>query len=105
MVGPEVGRFSGGLANRGDDICVDEVTRAWKFADVSGWRTDNELRVECANISVGKFLPALRAGLLEQIQDLLLSSFSFLLSSFFRDICIKSYVTLVLSNRFDSNNF
>ena len=58
--------------------------------------------------AVSQFLPALRDGLLGQIQDLLLlllSSFFFLLSSFFRDICIKSSITLVLSNRFDSNNF
>ena len=57
-------------------------------------------------MEVGRFsfLPALRDGLLGQIQDLLLLLL-LLLSSFFRDIFIKSSITLVLSNRFDTNNF
>ncbi len=55
MVGPRVGRFSGGLANRGDDLCVDRVDRPWKFADVGGWVTDPELTVKCVNETVGEF--------------------------------------------------
>ena len=54
MVGPEVGRISGGLANRGDEVCVEGVTRDWKYADVSGWKTDGELRVECVNVTAGE---------------------------------------------------
>ncbi len=54
MVGPRVGRFSGGLANRGDDVCVDEVERKWKFADVDGWVTDPDLAVKCVNQTVGE---------------------------------------------------
>ncbi len=54
MVGPEVGRFSGGLANRGDELCVDQVERRWKFADVGGWVTDPGLRVRCINETTGE---------------------------------------------------
>ena len=54
MIGPEVGRFSGGLANRGDDICVDKVNRQWKYADVTGWKADPELTVTCNNNTIGK---------------------------------------------------
>jgi hypothetical protein len=54
MVGPEVGRFSGGLANRGDEECVEDVTRPWKFADTSGWVQDEKLTVSCASVAVGK---------------------------------------------------
>jgi len=47
MVGPEVGRFSGGLANRGDSDCVTDVKQVWKFADGSGWTKDPLLKARC----------------------------------------------------------
>jgi hypothetical protein len=37
MVGPEVGTFSGGLANRADKTCVEEADTVWKFADGTRW--------------------------------------------------------------------
>lgn len=47
MVGPEVGFFSGGLANRGDSKCVEDVKAVWKFADGDGWSKDPLLKVRC----------------------------------------------------------
>ncbi|TRY69316.1 hypothetical protein TCAL_09878, partial [Tigriopus californicus] len=47
MVGPELGRFSGGLANRGDTQCPEDILRPWKYADISGWKTDPDLTIEC----------------------------------------------------------
>jgi len=55
MVGPSVGRFSGGLANRGDEACANDVSRQWKFADVDGWKTDPELKITCANVTDGEY--------------------------------------------------
>jgi hypothetical protein len=54
MVGPEVGKFSGGLANRGDEECPNELTRQWKYADVSGWRADPGLTIKCTDVKPGK---------------------------------------------------
>ena len=54
MVGPEVGRFSGGLANRADSVCAENVDKTWKFADVSGWRADPDLKVECDLVEPGR---------------------------------------------------
>lgn len=54
MVGPRVGKFSGGLANRADSVCVEDVDRPWKFADVSGWKADPDLKVSCATVEPGK---------------------------------------------------
>ena len=54
MVGPEVGRFSGGLANRGDTQCVEDVKQVWKFADGSGWTMDPLLQAQCEKDQSGK---------------------------------------------------
>lgn len=54
MVGPEIGRFSGGLANRGDTQCPEDILRPWKYADISGWKTDHKLTIECHQIENGK---------------------------------------------------
>ncbi len=54
MVGPEVGLFSGGLANRGDTICIEDVRSEWKYADGSGWSKDPLLKAKCAKDSAGK---------------------------------------------------
>ena len=55
MVGPVVGKFSGGLANRGDDVCVEDLQKGrWKFADFNGWRMDQQLNVQCKDIENGK---------------------------------------------------
>jgi len=47
MVGPTVGTFSGGLANRGNSICIEDVKAEWKFADGSGWSGDPLLEAKC----------------------------------------------------------
>ena len=54
MIGPKVGQFSGGLANRGDNQCPETITRPWKFADGTGWSTDPEIKVQCAKDQSGK---------------------------------------------------
>ncbi len=54
MIGPEVGRFSGGLANRGDESCPEGLTQEWKYADVSGWKTDPGLSVDCVDVKTGR---------------------------------------------------
>ena len=54
MVGPEVGRFSGGLANRGDTQCVEDVKQVWKFADGSGWTMDPLLQAQCEKDQSGE---------------------------------------------------
>ena len=54
MVGPEVGRFSGGLANRGDEECPDRLHNDWKYADVTGWQTDAGVQVRCKDVGTGK---------------------------------------------------
>ena len=54
MVGPEVGRFSGGLANRGDEECPDKLGNDWKYADVTGWQTDAGVGVRCKDVGTGK---------------------------------------------------
>ena len=54
MVGPEVGRFSGGLANRGDEECPDKLGNDWKYADVTGWQTDAGVTVRCKDVGTGK---------------------------------------------------
>merc|ERR1712008_638844 len=47
MVGPTIGTFSGGLANRGDSECVEDIKSDWKFADGSGWSKDPLLEASC----------------------------------------------------------
>ena len=54
MVGPQVGFFSGGLANRGDSHCVEDVRQTWKFADGSGWTSDPQLKAHCLKDQSGK---------------------------------------------------
>ena len=57
MVGPEVGRFSGGLANRGDEECPDRLRNDWKYADVTGWQSDAGVKVQCKDVGTGKGEP------------------------------------------------
>ena len=54
MVGPEVGTFSGGLANRADKTCVEEVDSVWKFADGTSWVKDPLLKVSCEKDFTGR---------------------------------------------------
>ena len=46
--------FSGGLANRGDSKCVEDVKSDWKFADGSGWSKDPLLEASCEKDQSGK---------------------------------------------------
>ena len=54
MIGPEVGFFSGGLANRGDSQCVEDVRQTWKFADGKGWSKDPFLKARCEKDPSGR---------------------------------------------------
>ena len=54
MIGPEVGFFSGGLANRGDSQCVEDVRQSWKFADGKGWSKDPFLKARCEKDPSGR---------------------------------------------------
>jgi hypothetical protein len=54
MVGPEIGLFSGGLANRGDSQCAEDLRQSWKFADGTGWTSDPDLRANCEKDISGK---------------------------------------------------
>jgi len=56
MVGPEVGKFSGGLANRAEDICVEDVKGDWKFADGTNWVKDSSLKITCEKEATGLIL-------------------------------------------------
>ena len=47
MVGPAIGKFSGGLANRADEVCPEKITRDWKYADGNGWVLDSLITVQC----------------------------------------------------------
>ena len=46
--------FSGGLANRGDSECVEDIKSDWKFADGSGWSKDPLLEASCEKDQSGK---------------------------------------------------
>ena len=46
--------FSGGLANRGDSKCVEDIKSDWKFADGSGWSKDPLLEASCEKDQSGK---------------------------------------------------
>ena len=54
MIGPEVGTFSGGLANRADKTCVEDVDSVWKFADGTSWIKDPLLKVQCEKDFTGR---------------------------------------------------
>jgi len=48
MVGPSAGQFNGGLAHRGDSLCVEDVAPAqWKYTDGRSWNLDSEITVTC----------------------------------------------------------
>ncbi|XP_040583140.1 uncharacterized protein [Lepeophtheirus salmonis] len=48
MIGPNPGSFNGGIANRADHPCIENIpTGSWKYADGSGWKKDSELSFEC----------------------------------------------------------
>lgn len=48
MVGPEVGEFNGGLANRGDEACAEDTPISqWKFTDGISWNLDTNLTITC----------------------------------------------------------
>ena len=54
MVGPEIGKFSGGLANRDDEVCPENISKDWKFADGKGWVVDSEVNVKCVDTASGR---------------------------------------------------
>jgi len=48
MVGPSVGQFNGGLANRGDPVCAEDTpTGQWKYTDGQSWHRDSSLKITC----------------------------------------------------------
>ena len=65
MVGPSVGQFNGGLANRGDpvsaqkyldflvdindtQVCAEDTpTGQWKYTDGQSWNRDSSLKITC----------------------------------------------------------
>ena len=48
MVGPKPAQFNGGLAHRGDALCVEDVAKEqWKYTDGSAWHIDSLLTVSC----------------------------------------------------------
>ena len=53
MIGPEIGKFSGGLANRGDNVCPESIEKDWKFADGRGWVVDSEVTLKCIEKASG----------------------------------------------------
>ena len=53
MIGPEIGKFSGGLANREDNVCPENIERDWKFADGKGWVIDSEVTLKCIENASG----------------------------------------------------
>ena len=53
MIGPEIGKFSGGLANREDNVCPEKIERDWKFADGKGWVVDSEVTLKCIENASG----------------------------------------------------
>ena len=54
MIGPEVGQFSGGLANRADDQCPQTIGKSWKYADGTGWSVDPDIQIQCLNNKPGR---------------------------------------------------
>ena len=53
MIGPEIGKFSGGLANRDDNICPENINVDWKFADGKGWVVDSLIDLQCSENESG----------------------------------------------------
>ena len=53
MIGPQIGKFSGGLANRGDEVCPENLRRSWKFANGRGWVVDSKVNITCINSESG----------------------------------------------------
>ena len=53
MIGPEIGKFSGGLANREDNVCPEKIERDWKFADGKGWVVDSDVTLKCIENASG----------------------------------------------------
>eukprot|EP00092_Neocalanus_flemingeri_P080117 GFUD01099904.1.p1 GENE.GFUD01099904.1~~GFUD01099904.1.p1 ORF type:complete len:1109 (+),score=396.10 GFUD01099904.1:107-3433(+) len=48
MVGPEVGQFNGGLANKGDTYCPEDLpANKWKYTDGSAWHVENQMSITC----------------------------------------------------------
>merc|ERR1719481_166230 len=48
MVGPEIGQFNGGLANRGDPTCAEDTPAGeWKYTDGESWTLDANITVTC----------------------------------------------------------
>ena len=46
--------FSGGLANRGNSKCIEDVKAEWKFADGTKWTGDPLLEAKCEKDQSGK---------------------------------------------------
>merc|ERR1712061_126751 len=48
MIGPSVGQFNGGLANRGDPVCAEDTpVGQWKYTDGQSWHRDSSLKITC----------------------------------------------------------
>ena len=73
MIGPQIGKFSGGLANRGDEVCPENLRRSWKFANGRGWVVDSKVNITCINsesgnsINTGVFCNNSAKTLIEQL--------------------------------------
>ena len=46
--------FSGGLANRADTKCVENIRQSWKYADGTGWSKDPFVKAKCEKDALGK---------------------------------------------------
>merc|ERR1712013_882631 len=48
MVGPQVGQFNGGLANKGDAYCPENLTNSkWKYTDGTAWHAESKMITSC----------------------------------------------------------
>lgn len=48
MVGPEVGQFNGGLANKADAYCPEDLPDSkWKYTDGSAWHVESQMTISC----------------------------------------------------------
>ena len=65
MIGPQIGKFSGGLANRGDEVCPENLRRSWKFANGRGWVVDSKVNITCINSESGNSINPLNLSVIE----------------------------------------
>jgi len=50
MVGPQVGKFDGGLATRVNSKCPEKAEKQWKYTDGSSWYVDQSLSMTCSEV-------------------------------------------------------